>query len=141
MCTVELRCGGQACIYYFDNINGAAVSDLTSNSNFPNNPTSTVSITSGAFESKHRNLENYGVLMEGFVVAPHTGSYTFSVDSDDASEVWAAKSPNALDMAGDMLKVVEQPGCCAKITGTVSVVWSANQRYYVKALMKEAAGT
>ena len=90
------RCSAVQCnlgAYYFKNINGGAVSDLTTNPKFPNKPDETVAL-SGAFETANRG-DNYGTMIETFINAPTTGKYTFNVDSDDASEVWVSSTPNA----------------------------------------------
>jgi hypothetical protein len=57
------------------------VSDLTSNPNFPNNPSSQQTLTSSMEASRHG--DNYGSTIRGFLIPPTTGSYTFWIASDD----------------------------------------------------------
>lgn len=80
---------------------------------------------------------NLGVMMEGFIVAPYSTSYTFSTFSDDASEVWAALRPNT---QSSLRKVVELTGCCRKVQGSVSVTWQKGRTYYIRAYVKEGGG-
>src|SRR6266540_4262246 len=68
----------------YSGINGTAVSDLTNNPAFPNNPT-TVTVITNFFEAPINVADNYGQRMSGYLVPPTTGSYLFWVSSDDNS--------------------------------------------------------
>eukprot|EP01047_Picozoa_sp_COSAG01_P050725 COSAG01_NODE_5157_length_4446_cov_1.899471_4_plen_106_part_00 len=78
-----------------------------------------------------------GVLMEGFLVAPRTGVYSFSTQSDDASELWVAKLP---DKQASLVKMVELTGCCRKVMGSRKVRWQGTRTYYIRYLVKENLG-
>lgn len=52
---------------------GYQVIDLTSNANFPNNPTSVEVIDN--FDSPFNVGDNYGSRVRGYFVAPETGDY------------------------------------------------------------------
>merc|ERR1711988_1085354 len=98
---------------------------------------STVKITSGTFSMRHRG-NNLASLMEGFVLAPATGDYTFSTRSDDSSIVYASRAPNT--PLGSLVTVVELDGCCRKVQGTTKLRWNQGQAYYIQAIVKEGGG-
>lgn len=54
-------------------LGGYQVSDLTSNSNFPNNPSSIEVIDN--FDAPFNVEDNYGSRLRGFFIAPETGHY------------------------------------------------------------------
>ncbi len=60
---------------YWTNISGASVSDLTSNANYPNNPTGSDQLSS--FEAPTDWADHYGTRVRGYLTAPTTGSYVF----------------------------------------------------------------
>jgi hypothetical protein len=121
-------------------ITGIAVSDLTSNANYPNSPTSSSKIYS--FESAYNYGDDYGQRIRGYVVPPTTGSYTFWIASDDNSELWFSTSA---DPAGKAL-IASVTGYTnanewTKFTSQQStpVTLTAGQKYYIEALHKEGA--
>ena len=71
---------------WWTGISGAAVSALTSNANYPNNPTGQQQISS--FEGPADWAENYGTRIRGYIYPPTTGSYTFWIASDDNCQLW-----------------------------------------------------
>jgi Ca2+-binding EF-hand superfamily protein len=132
----KLRCGAAVCEYAWTGISGTRVADLTSNSRYPDKPHAITALTSGGFEMRQRG-DNLGAMLEGFMVAPTTGAYTFSTNSDDSSEVWAAPQPDSM---ADLKKVVELSGCCRKVMGSTKLSWIKGMAYYIKALVKEGGG-
>ena len=70
---------------------------------------------------------NLGAVLEGFVMAPTTGTYTFSTRSDDSSEVWAAPKPQ---LNTGLVKVVELNGCCRKVNGNRKLKWTAGKLHH-----------
>ncbi|PYJ84239.1 MAG: hypothetical protein DME22_13545, partial [Verrucomicrobia bacterium] len=68
-------------------IPGTAVSDLTNNPAYPDNPTSTNYVTD-FFEAPINIDDSYGQRMHGFILPPQTGSYTFWISSDDNSTLF-----------------------------------------------------
>jgi len=126
----------------WNNISGTSVSNLTSNANYPNNPSSTGSRT--LFEMPLNSGNNYGLRMNGYICAPTTGSYVFWIASDANGQFWLSTTTNPAN------KVL-----IAYHTGTTnSRQWNkystqksapisliAGQQYYVEALMKESTGT
>jgi hypothetical protein len=132
-----LRCGAKVCEYDWTGIGGTKVTDLTGNRRFPNNPNYIRKITNGRFQMRQRG-NNLGAMLEGYVKAPTSGRYTFSTQSDDASEVWVATRPNTRTTS--LVKVVELTGCCRKINGRRQVQFNKGQAYYIRALVKEGGG-
>ena len=68
----------------YNGISGTAISNLTSSSNYPNNPSSSLQLS--AFEIASNTGDNYGVLVSGYLCAPETGTYYFWVAGDDSSD-------------------------------------------------------
>jgi hypothetical protein len=134
-----MPCGKAACASYFDNIGRSNdVIALTESSKYKSNtPDSIVALVSGAFETKRNRADQYGAVLEGFVVAPGTGTYTFLTNSDDSSEVWVATKPN---QRTGLKKVVELKGCCRQVQGTTQVTFQKGQKYYIRGLVKEGGG-
>jgi|EP01049_Picozoa_sp_SAG25_P014847 hypothetical protein len=80
------------------------------------------------------NLTQYWLccrMLEGYFLAPATGSYTFRTNSDDASELWVSPVPNS---QGNLIKVVELHDChtvCKKnVQGTTKLRLSKGKSYY-----------
>ena len=71
---------------WWTGISGGAVSDLTSNANYPNNPTGRQQIS--IFEAPANWAENYGTRIRGYLYPPTTGSYTFWIAGDDNCQLW-----------------------------------------------------
>lgn len=133
----RLKCGAAACAYYYTDISGMDVADLTEASKFPDAPDETRSLTGGSFATQSAYGTNFGAMIEGYVRAPVTAAYTFFTESDDASEVWVATEPAT---QSSLVKVVELESCCIEVTGTVQVSWTAGKTYYIKGLLKEGGG-
>ncbi|MBW8002449.1 MAG: hypothetical protein FVQ80_10575 [Planctomycetes bacterium] len=126
---------------YWDSITGTSVSDLTSNGNYPDNPTFINHINT--FEAPTDFDDDYGTRIHGFVHPPTTGSYTFWIASDDNSELWLSSnddpsnksliasvdswtSPREWDKDGS-----QQSSSISLTTGL---------RYYIEAIQKEDGG-
>jgi hypothetical protein len=126
---------------FWSGISGNAVSNLTSNANYPNNPTSTGTIS--IFEGPSNSADNYGSRCRGFIVPPTTGSYTFWIASDDNSELWLSTSS---DPAGAS-RIAYVNGYCNPREWTkfstqqsAAITLQAGQYYYIEALQKDGAG-
>ena len=126
---------------WWTGISGTAVSDLTSNVNYPDNAAGRELLTK--LEGPINWADNYGTRIRGYLIPPTDGSYTFWIASDDAGELW--------------LSTNEQPGNAAKIAyvsgWTDSHEWNkeanqqssqrallANHMYYIEVLQKEGTG-
>jgi hypothetical protein len=71
---------------FWSGIGGNTITNLTSNANYPNTPTSTT--YQAFFETGAQIGDNYGQRLSGYLRAPDSGSYTFWIASDDYSELW-----------------------------------------------------
>ena len=128
--------------YYWLNIgSGTAVSDLTSNPNYPNNPSGHLSLMS--FDAPSDWADNYGSRIIGYLFPPTTGYYTFWISSNDNSELWLSTNNNP----ANKVKIASVPGSTGHNVWnvysqqqSVSIYLVARQRYYIEALQKEGSG-
>jgi GH35 family endo-1,4-beta-xylanase len=125
----------------WNNITGTSVSNLTSNSNYPNSPTSSTAATS--FEAPTNTADNYGTRMRGFLNVPATGAYTFYIAGDDNAQLWLSNSGEA----GGKQQIASVPGYSNSRQWTkytqqksATVTLAAGQSYYIEALQKEGTG-
>lgn len=88
------NCTGTGAINFqrWNNISGSVVSILTSNSNYPNNPSSTGTRT--LFEMPTTQGNNLGICMNGYICPPTTGNYMFWIASDATGELWLSTTSN-----------------------------------------------
>ena len=84
---------GTILMEYWLGIAGNAVSDLTSNLNYPGNPSGSQSLTQFAWLPGNWNNQ-YGVRISGLLYPPTTGTYTFWVAGDDNCELWLSTDEN-----------------------------------------------
>lgn len=93
---IQSQCTGAGSINFqrWNNITGGAVSNLTSNANYPNNPSS--SGTRTLFEMTTNLGNNLGIKMYGHICPPTTGTYTFWIASDNSAELWLSTTSNPL---------------------------------------------
>jgi aryl-phospho-beta-D-glucosidase BglC (GH1 family) len=126
---------------WWTGISGAAVSDLTSNSNYPNNPTGREQLTS--LEGPIDWANNYGTRIRGYLYPPTTGSYTFWIAGDDNCQLKLSTDGSPSHAA-----------IIAQVTSwTNSREWTtyssqrstprtltAGQKYYIEVLHKEYTG-
>lgn len=126
---------------FFESISGNAVSNLTGNSNFPNNPTSQQILTS--FDGGLNHGDNYGSTIRGYVVPPTTGSYTFWISSDDGGELRI--STNATQ-AGAVVRATVASATsqyqwnASASQQSVALSLIAGTPYYIEARHKEGGG-
>jgi hypothetical protein len=136
-------CPGTGSINFqrWNNINGSAVSNLTSSPNYPNNPSSTG--TRPLFEMLTNLGNNIGIRMNGYICAPATGSYTFWIASDASGELWlsSTSSPaNKTRIAYNTNSTNSRQWNKYATQKSVAIALVAGQAYYVEALMKESNG-
>ncbi len=126
---------------YWFGVQGTAVSDLTGNPAFPGSPSATEFLT--FFEIGVDRYDNYGTWVRGWLRPAQSGSYTFWIASDDASQLWLSTD-----------ETVAKAVMIAQVTGwTGSREWtknteqkskavslSAGKKYYIEALQKEGQG-
>ncbi|MEE8575999.1 MAG: lamin tail domain-containing protein, partial [candidate division Zixibacteria bacterium] len=135
--------GGEGTVLreYWTGIGGSIVSDLTGNSNYPDNPTGNSEPT--LFEAPSGWGDDYGTRMHGFLHPPTSGDYTFWIASDDSSELWLSTDTNPANKSmiasvsgwtssREWSKFAQQQ--------SLSITLSAGQKYYIEALHKEGTG-
>lgn len=141
-------------------LTGTAVANLTSAEKFPDSPdivayperlewpTGPNDATPPPDDVKN----NYGVQIIGYVYPPTTGSYTFALASDDGGELWLSTDS---DPANRQLIATEPSWNGVRAFGSTDrrdlvdgrrvnvsapINLTANQPYYIEALMKEEGG-
>jgi len=125
---------------------GTAVSDLTNNVNYPNNPSGFDYPVS--FEAPVNWADSYGERMRAYVTAPTAGNYVFWISSDDNSELWLGTNDSPTtrrkiawvsSWTGSRQWTVEANQRSASAY-PLPITLQAGQRYYIEALMKEGGG-
>jgi hypothetical protein len=123
----------------WDNIGiGTKVSDLTSNVNYPNNPSATELLP--AMEAPLNSLDNFGARMAGYICAPSTGSYTFWIASNNEGELWLSTDDQVVNKQKiayhtDYTASREWNKFVTQKSTTINLI--QGHTYYIEALMKE----
>jgi hypothetical protein len=121
--------------------NGNAITDLTNNPNYPNNPTGRT--LESSFEGPSNFGDGYGDRFRGYLTAPATGTYLFWISSDDSSELWLSTDDNPahkvkIAYVTNWTAVREWTKEANQQSVPISLV--AGQKYYVETLHKEGGG-
>ena len=122
-------------------INGTAITDLTGNPDYPDQPSECRYLTS--MEIPVDQNDNYGTRLCGFVVPPDTGDYTFWIASDDNGELSVSTSEDP--------KAKQKIASVPEFTGSREwekfpsqkskpVHMEKGKKYYIEALQKEGGG-
>ena len=130
---------------YWLNIGGGTVADLTGNPSYPDSPSGREPLAS--FETAPNWGDAYGDRLRSYITAPATGSYTFWISSDDASELWLSTDEDPANAARiayvsgwtnwhEWTREANQSS--ANVVGAISL--TAGQRYYIEAIHKEGGG-
>ncbi len=140
---LSAQCTGMGSINYqqWNNITGGNVSNLTSNTNYPNNPS--VTGTRTLFEMPVNLGNNFGVRMYGYICPPATGTYYFWIASDNAAELWLSTTSlpaNRVRIAYNTKATKARQWNAAATQKSVAIQLVAGTKYYVEALMKESTG-
>src|SRR5262245_31317946 len=138
--SIGQSCPGLGSINYqrWNNITGGSVSNLTSNANYPNNPSASGVLT--IFEIPGNSGNNFGMKVYGYICPPQTGSYVFWIASDESAELWLSttSSPaNKVKIAFNTTAVKSRQWNKQASQKSASIALTAGQKYYVEALMKE----
>ncbi|WP_255076195.1 PKD-like domain-containing protein, partial [Lacihabitans sp. CCS-44] len=135
--------GGLGNITYqtWTSIPGTTVSSLTTNSNYPNNPSS--AILKNTMEGDINGYDNIGGRLVGYIIPRTTGSYTFWISSDDNGELWLSTDSNP----ANRVKIAEVLGYTDSkqwnkyaSQKSVAISLTAGQKYYIEAIYKEGTG-
>lgn len=126
---------------YWTGISGTAISDLTSTSNYPNNPSGSEQLST--FEGPTNWEDNYGTRIRGYIHPGTSGSYTFWVAGDDNTELYLSTD----DSPDNKSRIAYVNGWTGSREWTkystqqsASVTLTAGQKYYVEVLHKEGSG-
>ncbi|MCF7975222.1 MAG: hypothetical protein K9N55_15515, partial [Phycisphaerae bacterium] len=141
---MALTCLGQGTgtIRYevWEGIGGTAITDLTGNAAFPDNPSWDDELT--LFETPTNIADNFGGRVYGWLTPDTTGDYTFWIATDDAGELWLSTTDSVADA---QLIALEDSWAGprawsngAEQSAPISLV--AGQAYYIEALYKEGGG-
>lgn len=137
-------CPGLGAINYqrWNNISGGSVSNLTSNPNYPNNPSTSGTLTN--FEIPSNSGNNFGMKVYGYICPPANGNYIFWIASDESAELWLSTTidpSNKVKIAYNTsaTKSRQWTKYATQKSATISLL--AGQKYYIEALMKEGSGT
>ncbi len=122
-------------------IEGTSVEDLHRSPAFPEMPTTTG--LTATFQTEFHTGDMYGQRLRGWIAPPYSGSYIFSIASDDNSELWLSSDHHPENMT--LISGVRQwtnPGEWDKYPSQTSepVQLRAHNRYYVEVLHKEGTG-
>jgi hypothetical protein len=122
---------------WWTGISGTAVSDLTSNGNYPDHPNGRGLITT--LEGPTNWADNYGTRIRGYLHPVVDGDYTFWIASDDDSELWLssdAEPANASKIA--YVSGTTNPRQWDKYSSQQSspITLAAGGKYYIEILHK-----
>jgi len=126
---------------YWSNISGTAITDLTNNANYPNNPTGVEMLD--LFEGPTDWADTYGTRMYGWLKPPVTGQYTFWIAGDDLQELWLSTdiSPaNAVKIATVNTWTNSREWEKEANQKSAPISLEAGRKYYIQALGKEGTG-
>ncbi len=126
---------------WWNGIPGVAISDLTSNANYPNNPSGVDQISD--FETPTNIRDNYGTRVRGYIIPPTSGLHTFWIASDDNGSLRLSSD----DSAGNATEIASVPAWAPPRQWdwypqqkSAQIYLVAGQKYYIEALMKEFGG-
>ncbi len=130
-------------------ISGGAVSNLTSNVNYPWDPNSRFlehsfeGPTNWTTGSSNSNLDYYGTRVRGYLHPVTTGTYYFYIASDDASELWLSTDSNSANavkicQVSNWVNPYQWDGASEQTSSAKTLV--AGQAYYIEAKHKENTG-
>ena len=125
----------------WNGLNGSDVSDLTTDSDFPNSPSTATTLSS--FESAGNAGANFGQRVVGYVHAPVSGPYTFFIAADESAELWLSNTNS--ESGKTLIASVEsatgpREWNVHESQRSVVVYLAAGQEYFIEALHKEANG-
>lgn len=138
-----VSCSGTGSVNFqrWNNITGSTVASLTSNSNYPNNPSSSGTLTS--FEIPSNSGDNYGMRVWGYLCPPATGSYTFWIAADDNTELWLSTTSSP----SNRVRIAFHNGYTSsrqwnKYTSqkSAAITLNSGQLYFIEAMMKDGTG-
>jgi hypothetical protein len=139
--TFNVTVTGSILRQWWTGISGTAISNLTSNANYPNNPSGSGQLTS--LEAPTNWADNYGTRIRGYIHPTASGSYTFWVAGDDNTELYLSTSDNPasatrIAYVNGWTNSREWNKYSTQQSATINLV--AGQKYYIEVLHKEGSG-
>ena len=127
--------------HVWTSIAGTAVNDLTSLASYPQSPNQASTLSS--FQAPTNWADQYGTRVFGWLRAPVTGSYTFSLHADDNAELWLSSSISPDDRR--LIASVPEWTNAAEWTKFPSqnsepIALTAGAFYFIEAIHKEGSG-
>lgn len=139
--SIPLNALGSILREWWMGISGTAVSNLTSNANYPNNPTGREQIR--LLEGPVNWAEQYGTRLRGYLFPPVTGLYTFWIAGDDNCQLRLSTDGNP----ANAVLIAQVPGWTDprqwnKYSSQQSApcTLTAGRKYYIEVLHKEGTG-
>ncbi len=126
----------------WNNITGSSVSNLTSNSNYPNNPSTSGTYT--IFEIPGNSGNNFGMKLYGYICPPTNGDYVFWIASDESAELWLSTTINPANkgrIAYNTSATKSRQWNKSSTQKSLAIPLLAGQKYYIEALLKEGTGS
>lgn len=140
---VTVTGGGSGSIMreFWTGIGGTSISDLTSNTNYPNSSTGSEQISN--LEGPTNWGDNYGARIRGYIHPATTGTYTFWVAGDDNIDLYLSSD----DSPANSTRIAYLSGWTnsrewnkysTQQSAAINLV--AGQKYYIEVLHKEGSG-
>jgi rhamnogalacturonyl hydrolase YesR len=120
------------------NVSGSSITDLTSDPDYPNQPTGRKFIR--RFESLSQQADHFGARVRGYIVPPADGDYTFWVAADDMAQLWLswdAFADNKVLIASVPAATNPQQWDAYPQQQSAMITLAANHKYYIELLHKE----
>ena len=126
---------------WWTGISGTAVSDLTGDADYPDNPTGAEQLT--GFEGPINWDNEYGTRIRGYLHPPTTGDYTFWIAGDDNCQLWLSTDgmpANAVLIAEVTSWTDSREWDKYASQESAAISLAAEQKYYIEVLHKEGIG-
>jgi hypothetical protein len=132
---------GEILFEYWMDIGGTAISDLTGQATFPDNPDD--GELRPSFDGPVDWADNYGAKASGYLYPPEDGDYTFWISGDDYQDLYLSTD----DDPANAVLIAQVLGWTGHLAWnnypeqqSAPVTLAAGGKYYIEALMKEGGG-
>lgn len=127
---------------WWSGFTGSSIDDLRSWPSYPASPTGSTTLSSAQATSDRDN--SFADRMHGYLVPTQTGLYSFSIASDDASELWLgsnhfASSATKIASVNGFTDAQEWEANAAQ--QSASIMLEAGKLYYISALHHDIGGS